>query len=331
MLDDKFVLHRIAILGQITAIYAMPGTGKTLLVLFLLIEAIKSSTINPADIFYINADDNYKGLVQKLELAEQYGFHMIAPGHNGFKANELKDHMAEMVKSDTARGVVIVLDTLKKFTDLMDKKTASGFMRSAREFVSSGGTLILLAHTNKKRDDSGKAIFGGTSDVVDDCDCMFILDEVGITNGVKRVLFENKKSRGDVAGRLAFDYSPAERQAYRALLNSIKMVDLDEEQQAEMKAAVANDIAQDTAAINAIKAVMAHGVNAKTQLVSTARALAKVGRPRLEAVLIKYAGTKHSDTCFWRVDSGDNNAILYYPLEPENYTEEDYKLASDGE
>ena len=65
MLADKFVLGRIAIFGQATVIYAKPNTGKTLLVLWLLIQAIRNNSIEGADVFYINADDNYKGLVEK--------------------------------------------------------------------------------------------------------------------------------------------------------------------------------------------------------------------------------------------------------------------------
>ena len=336
MMDDKFVLEKVAILGQITVIYAMPNTGKTLLVLWLLIHAIKSGTINPQDIYYINADDNYKGLMFKVRIAEEHGFEMLAPGHGGFKSDQLKGAMEDAIKSGAARGKIIVLDTLKKFTNLMDKKVGSGFMRLAREFVSNGGTMILLAHTNKKRDDNGKAIFGGTSDVVDDCDCAYILDEANKAGGVKRVLFENIKSRGDVASQLAFDYAMGVKH-YGELLNSVKMIDMAEEQKAEFKQESEDQRGRDMTAINAIKEALRSGVNAKTKLVSTAKALAemngaKIGRPKIEAVLIRYAGTKHSDTCFWRTEKvDDNNATLYYELKPENYTADEYKSATNGE
>ena len=58
MLADRYVLDKIAILGQATAIYAKPNTGKTLLVLWMLIESIKLRRINGKDVFYINADDD---------------------------------------------------------------------------------------------------------------------------------------------------------------------------------------------------------------------------------------------------------------------------------
>ena len=65
MLEDKFILGRIAILGQMTAVYAKPNTGKTVLTLWLLVEAIKNNGICPSDIYYINADDSHKDLQKK--------------------------------------------------------------------------------------------------------------------------------------------------------------------------------------------------------------------------------------------------------------------------
>ena len=49
MLEDKYILGKLAILGQSTAIYAKPNAGKTLLVIWLLIESIKAGNINPDD------------------------------------------------------------------------------------------------------------------------------------------------------------------------------------------------------------------------------------------------------------------------------------------
>ena len=43
-------------------IYAKPNTGKTLLVIWMLIQAIKDKKIDGKNVHYINADDDYKGL-----------------------------------------------------------------------------------------------------------------------------------------------------------------------------------------------------------------------------------------------------------------------------
>ena len=71
MLEDIFILNDIALLGQWTTIYAAPNTGKTLITLWLLKEAIDDRGLNGDLIFYVNADDNFRGIVEKTELAEK--------------------------------------------------------------------------------------------------------------------------------------------------------------------------------------------------------------------------------------------------------------------
>mgnify|MGYP003657843408 FL=1 len=57
---------------------------------------------------------------------------MLIPGVNGFNKNELFAIIGDLVKSDEANGKIIILDTLKKFTDIMDKKGASDFGEKVR-------------------------------------------------------------------------------------------------------------------------------------------------------------------------------------------------------
>ena len=64
---------------------------------------------------------------------------------------EITDLMIELAETGQAKGVIIILDTLKKFTDLMQKKEATQFGIISRGFVAAGGTLICLAHTNKHK------------------------------------------------------------------------------------------------------------------------------------------------------------------------------------
>ncbi len=60
MLDDVFVIGRLALLGQSTVFYAGPNTGKTLMTLWLLTQSIDSGQIQAKDVYYVNADDNQK-------------------------------------------------------------------------------------------------------------------------------------------------------------------------------------------------------------------------------------------------------------------------------
>ena len=143
MLEDKFVLLGLAIMGQWTTLYASPNTGKTLITIAELREQVDCGAISGSDVFYVNADDSYNAAVTKTEIAEKFGMEMLIPNHNDFKAQGMLLLIRKLIKQGKARNKVIVLDTLKKFTDLMDKKTASDFGNLAREFISSGGTFNL--------------------------------------------------------------------------------------------------------------------------------------------------------------------------------------------
>ena len=63
--NQHFVWVDIAIAGQSTAIYAQPNSGKTLLSMHLVCEAVRKKLIEGEQVFYINADDTAKGLTEK--------------------------------------------------------------------------------------------------------------------------------------------------------------------------------------------------------------------------------------------------------------------------
>ena len=59
MLDDVFVLRDIALLGQWTMLFASPNTGKTLITLWLIGEALRELKIDGHYVFYVNADVSF--------------------------------------------------------------------------------------------------------------------------------------------------------------------------------------------------------------------------------------------------------------------------------
>ncbi len=314
MLEDKYVLGRIAILGQITAIYAKPNSGKTLLTIYLLIEAIKSGELDGSSVFYINADDTYKGLVYKTELAERYGFQMIAPGLQDFDSNLFLRYLQKMIEADTASGVVVILDTLKKFTDIMDKRVASDFGKVMRAFAQAGGTLIMLAHTNKNRDTDGKVVFSGTSDIVDDADCAYTLDVKESAGDLCTVIFENIKQRGDVVREAAYSYSRRDGINYLDLLASVEELDEDtkrkhkEEQQVELR------LTRNAQAITAITEAIEAGIHGKTELLDHASKASGISKPKITKALDEHTGTDWAKGSRWRMERGEKNAKHYHLL-----------------
>lgn len=334
MLDDKFVLNGIAILGQATALYAKPNSGKTLLTIYLVCEGIKSGELNADDVFYVNADDNYKGLVTKLEIAEKYGFNMVAPGYYDFNVNEFADYMTAMVKGDQCQGKVIILDTLKKFTNIMDKKLSSDFGKVMRSFVSKGGTMILLAHTNKNRDNDGKVVFSGTSDIVDDVDCAYTIDVSDNSDGsIKTVVFENIKSRGDVEQNIAFNYLnkvTVEGGGYLALLDSVTRISEKEAQQARTQIEIEEKLEKNMNIIEAIQEALEGGEIGKTDLIESAHQLSGVSKERVTKTLNTHSGKDWSKGHRWTKRKGEKHSYFYRLITDNRNDTLSYQEAKEG-
>jgi hypothetical protein len=285
--EEVFVMGEIVLKGQATAIYAAPNTGKTLLTFSLLAECIRLGRIDPAKLYYLNMDDTGGGLREKVRLAEEYGFHVLAEGHQDFMVNAFIGTISEMLETNQCKDVVIVLDTLKKFTNLMDKAKSSGFAKVIRRFVVKGGTLIALAHTNKNPGQNGKPVYGGTTDIVDDFDCAYTLAMVSTDQVTKVVEFENFKRRGNVAQTAAYSYSVERGISYAEILLSVKPIDpaqLEPIKQAEA-------MKSDTEIIAAITACIAEGVNTKMKLAEAAAKRAEISKRTALQVIDKYTGT----------------------------------------
>jgi hypothetical protein len=316
MLDDKFVLDRLAILGQMTVFYAPPNAGKTLLTLYLLSQSIEIGNIQADDVFYINADDNYRGLVTKLKFAEKHGFHMLAPGFNDFETDNLISLLTAMSKNDTANGKIIILDTLKKFTDLMHKSKSTEFAKKVREFVQCGGTVICLAHVNKRADENGKLIHAGTSDIKDDSDCTYIINIMTDNGSDYRVVqFENTKQRGNVANKVCFRYSTQEGIKYFDLMDSVELMD-DDKLQLANKESVAN---QKVKLIATVVKMINSGVVKRTDLINEVHVSLKPQYSKKEVIqtLDDFEGDNYADGFRWKLTKGDKNTHYYSVLHLE--------------
>jgi len=151
------------------------------------------------------------------------------------------------------------LDTVKKFVDVMDKKASSQFMTSCRRLTTAGGTIIALAHVNKRQNDNGEGIPAGTSDILDDCDCAYVLNVLGDENapeGKRRTVeFQQKKARGPVVQKAVYSYQIIHHDYYQMFI-SVKLVEGNEADRVRYKTAVDNEKANDLEMIQAITGVL---------------------------------------------------------------------------
>lgn len=303
MLQERHALKDLAIVGQWTTFYAAPNTGKTLLTLWLLVEQVKDNVIQGQNVYYVNADDGYKGAVEKLEIAETVNINVLTPNENGFKTSILVELLQRMAETKDAKNKIVVLDTLKKFTDPMDKKKSSYFGNVCRQFVLAGGTIICLAHTNKRKANDGSSIHGGTSDIIDDCDCAYIIEQLGSDTAE----FVNIKARGNVADRAAFKYSN-EKKDYYELFDSVQRLGETERRYEKQKSDIQSKKERDLELINAIVEFIGEEEKLKGDVVEHIYSLGLSTKQRIVSVLDKWDNVAGGN---WQSRKGDRNSILY--------------------
>ena len=266
--------------------YAQPNAGKTLITLHLIMEAIQSGWLEAQNLYYINMDDSSSGLLEKAYMAQELGFHMLSDGYNSFSLVDFRQSIEKMVASDSAKGMVVVLDTLKKFTNLMSKELASEFSELMRRFSLKGGSVIALAHANKKADAQGNPIYAGTTDILDDFDCGYSIKVISQDAASKVVEFINIKRRGDVVSSASYRYS-VERNSYAVLLQSVQEIDPVDLEMMKQEVALTSELP----VIQVIQACIEEGINTKIALLKGAASRAGCSRKNAMHVIERYTGT----------------------------------------
>ena len=305
------LLGSICLLGEATVWYGKYNTGKTIILLHLIDDAVRSKRIDPSNIYYVNADDSTPGLAEKARLFDDLGAHMLAPGHKDFNTNTLIIRMEEMIASDSARGVFIVVDTLKKFVDVMDKKSVRAFTSLIRRFAMRGGTFLALAHTNKRDGPDGKPIPEGTADILSDFDCGYLLAPAGEvkSTGERVVEFTCVKSRGRAAQMAQYAYDPDPDLSYTERLCSVREVDPNDE--VERVA----DNPEESYIIENIELCIRHGSLTKMAILKTAWMATKVSRRTVLGVLEQYTGDDPK-THRWNYARREHGRMEYFLLTP---------------
>lgn len=288
MQEQSPLLGDICARGQAGVWYAKPNSGKTLITVSLLREAIINENIVGRDVYYVAADDTASGVVEKLELLQAYEVNVLAPGYKGFQAKDLPAILRSIIADDQAAGSFVILDTLKKFVPLMDKRESSAFADIVRQYVMKGGSLLGLAHTNKRLGNDGKPIFAGTSDILDDFDSGYTIVEVPQQSSrLERIVqFDCIKSRGNVAQQATYCYSIANGLSYAELVDSVRVIDTETASQLRQEA----DQMADADVIEAIIDCLTEGIDSKMDVARTISRRGKIGRQAVCRIIDKYTG-----------------------------------------
>jgi 5S rRNA maturation endonuclease (ribonuclease M5) len=324
--DAVFILPGIAMMGQFTVLNAQWNTGKTLFTLWLLTQRDKQAT-KDATIYYVNADDDYPNAVIKARIMEEHGVHSIIPGQGksvgdgegrGFDPKQIETIMQSAIDFDSAGGIVLILDTLKKFADLMEKRTLRKFLILCRNFTMAGGTLIALAHTNKHKT-AGVSIAEGAGDTWNDCDCAYILDEVEESpDDKKTVVFKNGKLRGPNTLEALFTFNRSEGLTWLERFASVEQISKGQSQEVISDYEAEKRHNTDMEIINYLRKRILGSATPVSETRLTHEDL--VGQPGSKAsrarVLYDYAQTNTNfEFQHWRMKAGETGGKVFMPMQ----------------
>lgn len=304
--ESFFVIDSLAQKGRWTVIYAAPNLGKTLITLALLTKSLEERPEQAKHTFYVNADDNLDGVLEKGNIAAEYGFSMLVPGYKKFRSSDITSHIDKVCAEGLASKTTIIIDTLKKAVDLMKKSHLRAFGQTVRNFVSVGGTVITLAHTNKNVGSDGKPVPEGTADIINDADCVYLAYEVETDTPNKSVLFECRKTRGGDTDALYIHYSGEKNLTYQQLLSTVEIVD---DPDLEGLKPVLPLTSQDIV-INAIVEAINAGVNTKMKIRDKAAQTSKASKREVVKVLEEFTGDD-PETHRWNFTRGERGRQLF--------------------
>ena len=228
-----YVLEDMVPEGTISLFFGKPNAGKTLMLLGFLCSAIRNGGLEPDRLIYINEDDNLEGYATKAEIAGDLGFVMLNSMYDETGVIRGPDDIVRVLyklsQTEDCRGVVVLVDTLKKFCSLMDKDKTKRFFQIMRSICHAGGTVILLGHANKHLDADGNLVFEGVQDIQNDIDIMYALQCTTDRQEPKQqVTVTNRKDRGKVTMQFAFSYEKDPFGTYADMLSSVTLQGADE-------------------------------------------------------------------------------------------------------
>lgn len=286
-IEARPLLGEVCLRGQVTIWYAAPGTGKTLVALSLLLDAVRDGRIAAGNIFYVNADDNGQGFATKLQILDDIGGNTLSPSIKGFRASEFTALLHKTADQNEARGILVIIDTLKKFVNIMDKRDASEFAQACRRIAMMGGTVLGLAHTTKNENSDGSPRYAGTSDLVDDADAAYTLKLLkGGMVTEKVVQFRCIKSRGDCAETAAYSFASEKGLGYEGMLASVRAVEPEQIDEFERVEAEQSD----AEIIDTVVTCLGEGINTKMLLMKEVASRANISGRAACRLIEAYTG-----------------------------------------
>lgn len=192
---EEFLYPNFIIKNHIIVIIAESGGGKTTLLFFTVAPELSK---NGLIVWYVDSDSPASDHKRMKQFAKNNGINFLIPDVNeGKSIQSLMGDIETLADSHTnLNNYVFFFDTLKKFIDLMSKRSSKDFFVLMRKLTKLGATVVLPGHANKHRDVNGNLVFEGVGDVKSDTDELIYFEKTKRQDGTLDVTTVVDTDRG---------------------------------------------------------------------------------------------------------------------------------------
>lgn len=290
MEEATFIIPNLIVRGHLHALIAEANGGKTA----LMIHQAAKIAEQGFNVWYVNADAGPGDLKSHFAHAQKHGYKVIAPdAKQGGSPEKVVALFKEAANNDVnMSNAVFIMDTLKKFTEVIQKSDAKEFYKLLRKLTVKGATVILLGHSNKYRGEDGKQVYEGTADLRNDVDNLIYLNSVK-NEGTNRleITTQPDKIRADYKPR-SFFINLSDRSVEEP--DEVVQI-LDKERQQALKYA---------------KEAIASGTTTKVAIAEFIKDKTSLGKNRLLRFLDEFTRGPHP-SIYAQVGGGEKNATIY--------------------
>lgn len=281
MKETKFIWKDVIASAHLS-VWAAPGNGGKTTVAKLAAADLAAEGFN---VLFFQEDAGAGDLPALHAHAEAHGYKLLNSTLAGGLPEDQLEALQCLARTDVDLSqYVLILDTLKKFADLMSKGGSREFFKLMRALTQRGATVVLLGHTNKHRGVDGKLIFEGVGDIRNDVDELFYLESIENPPRVVTITMSPDKVR-----------SPAKEASFQ--LNRDTMILRSLNDVVNVKAILGREqqMKNDEEVIRLIEAAITPMGMPYTKVVEAVTSQSKFGARTVRAVLDRYVSADPTD------------------------------------
>jgi hypothetical protein len=303
--EAHFAWKRIVAASHIGVWAAQAGNGKSTIAR----RACADMARDGLKVMYFMEDAGSTEFKYLQRHAAQHSYTLVNSAAGNTSPENVFQRIRSLAQQSSVRleGYVFVLDTMKKFLDVMGKAGAREFFKVLRAITALGGTVLLLAHTNKHKDINGKQIFEGVGDIRNDVDELFYIDAIDDPRTGERVATLVPDKERCMAEACSFQLVRATREAVDAPLTDVASI-----------AAAARREKEDGHVIAAIEAILkTRGGELQEKLVAEVSKSVELGKAKVRNIVRDYSDAELADAARWNVTRGGANNAIRVSWPPE--------------